>query len=638
MPVSVAREIVDRTPEHLRSAWSRNPGGIEVELTKHHHFLPFSTKEAAQKMARLLRAEGVKAEVKKIGGEWGVDHTHANPFYGEDLDLETSMAPAWMYYDSKEARDQAARLYEGQGKKIIREHSLFGYRQAGGKRWRLRAASHMGNPSKAFGGSVHEQLVSAATQYDMKEEAKAAKRRAAGKQGYHNIYTLPQYLNRISEVEADIAAGAPVRKAVTAAFTGRLQDAMLKAVGEPKGTLDEVRGTGSWAYSPASKQNGNPGSFYQRTIYSDTRHEIGEVVNNSVFGPVQITARRETNDPEKRKYEYDIETVTSTGRKRRSTRPYGPGPGKRYRSNPDGAAEEMFESFHGEPSDETVEYVEEEHYHSHVSALGELVELKVKLVNGDKAVIGFDAGSGKETENPFWPFNSFTHSTIYHVGTGEKYKKSGSFKGYTLYQKLDTGEYLVPALDKESRFDTLKDAREFVNSWTKHQKNPKRKRISGPFSEAGKLVGGITRGATRPVDEFLGTAGKVGGYLDSQIGRALNPDHKDTGPVLLCSSEDGQQLHLVGGDQSLDIEALDITGDMASKESIVIGDITNITYHTRKNFDGKPEEFDYTHKAGEITGDLPTLRYDRINRQLFIDGGAYKIEKPKGETSPGIEN
>jgi len=522
-----------------------NPGGVEVELTKHHHFLPFSTKKAAQTMARLLCAEGVKATVKKIGGEWGVDHTHANPFYGEDLDLETSMAPAWMYYDSKEARDQAARLYEGRGQKIVKEHSLFGYRQAGGKRWRLRAATHMGNPFKP---TIYEALVSK--------------------------------LGRIPT------------------------NAELKA---------EVERIKREAYEEAATKG-------------KLRHQ---------------------------------------------------------RKNPDGAAEEMFESFHGEPSDETLEYVEEEHYHSHVSALGELVELKVKLVSGDKAVIGFDAGSGEEQSNPFWPFNSFTKTTIYHVGTGEKYKKSGSFKGYTLYQKIDTGEFLVPALDKESRFDTLKDAREFVNSWTKHQKNPKRRRgTTGPFHEAGKLVGGITHGATRPVDEFLGTAGKVGGYLDSQIGRALNPereykteasfkkalakattdgtlvhwygtdhgwvvvtkklaktnpDHSDTGPAYLTTNEAGTQLFIVGGDQSLDLAGLGITGDEAEKEMVYIGHVTHVTYHTTKIFDGKTEEFDYQHRMGESGGEEPILNYDRINKQLILSGGTYRIEKPLFGTSPGIE-
>jgi hypothetical protein len=653
---------------------------------------------------------------------------HENPSYGMDLDLETSMAPAWMYYETKEARDQAARVWEGQGKKIIREQSFFGYKQAGGKKYRLRAADHRGNPSQQryllFGLSLQDG-------------------------GVDESGTVRGSVVRVNH-------GLPVevlrKSGHRLLVKGNLSGKSLYGWVDDSNVATKSKYHSTHGADPETMYN--PGDFYQRTMHDNDYHEIGEHVTSSVYGPVQITARRETNDPEKYKYEYDITPVTKRGRTRRSMRPYGPGPGKRYRGNPAGDSEEMFESFHGEPSDETVEYTEEEHYHGNLAALGELVELKVKLVNGDKAVIGFDAGSGEQADNPFWPFNSFTKTTIYHVGTGEKYKKSGSFKGYTLYQKLDTGEFLVPALDKDSRFDTLKDAKAFINSWTKHQKNPAtldehaakelelyvendadlyrqqytpinknlitkmargvynhtlavkafgylmesgakkyakeysegkdwhqifspatRKHVAelftnhfeteaklgnydsllpkkyqkknprgkrghgGPFREAGKLVGSITSGASRPMDEFIGAAGKVGGYLDDQIGRALNPNHPDTGPTLLCSNKDGTQLFFKGGDQSLDLNALNITGPEAQKELIHVGQVTHITYHTRKLFGKKPEEFDYVHKFSEDShGPLPVLNYDRINKQLQLSGGMYKIEKPLLGTSPGIED
>ena len=75
MPVSVAREIVDRTPAKLRSEYSKytNSGGVEVELTKHHHFLPFSTKKAAETMKRMCflmrtRNRGCEADCGSQGG------------------------------------------------------------------------------------------------------------------------------------------------------------------------------------------------------------------------------------------------------------------------------------------------------------------------------------------------------------------------------------------------------------------------------------------------------------------------------------------------------------------------------------------------------------------------------------------
>ena len=56
------------------------------------------------------------------------------------------MAPAWMYYDSKQERDTAARMYEGRGKQVVLGHSMFGFKEGSGKKWRLRGVDHRGNP------------------------------------------------------------------------------------------------------------------------------------------------------------------------------------------------------------------------------------------------------------------------------------------------------------------------------------------------------------------------------------------------------------------------------------------------------------------------------------------------------------
>ena len=58
--------------------------------------------------------------------------------------------------------------------------------------------------------------------------------------------------------------------------------------------------------------------------------------------------------------------------------------------NPQSSSDDMYASFHGEPSDETLEIDEEEHYHSHLASLGELVEIKVKLHVGENAGIESD--------------------------------------------------------------------------------------------------------------------------------------------------------------------------------------------------------------------------------------------------------
>ena len=755
MPVSVAREIVDRTPAHLRSEYSRyteNPGGVEVELTKHHHFLPFSTKKAAETMKRLLVAEGVKAEVKRVHGEWGVDHTHANPFYGTDLDLETTMAPAWVYYDSKAARDQAARLYEGRGKKVVLGHSIFGFSEGGGKKWRLRGVDHRGNPVKGPKLPIYSVSISQAKNIPSpsrgfvglgnarKEAAKIGSKFIAqvkDSQLKHVLYMAPSSSFSLDDLNALVRLpGGGFRSHENPnnpATKGH------RAVREFFGTDDIdiiFNASPERAMRELSQRTGKGHGVEHIDASEFTKKAPGLA---SIRGIDYVNM----GDPYITTLIHDGKNFV-IGKWGDWVEKYQ----KSQRQNPQPAADDMYASFHGEESDETIEIEGEEHYHSHLAALGELVELKVKLVVGGTAVIGFESDGGEETENPsdevkrikaeirdtkkemkergirrisfmnagltrdesnynarlfklktdleraekgsvqnpFWPFNSFTHSTIYHVGTGEKYKKSGSYKGYTLYQKLDTGEFLVPALDKESRFDTKKDVTQFVDSWVKHQKNPKH---GGPFHEAGKLLGKGTRAAQKPMDQFLGAAGKVGGYLDDELGRAINPQYMDfadretaikhrddlerlghktslrrapgggyelaytampikknpgpssqsTGPVYLTSNEDGTQLFIVGGDQSLDLPGLGITGPAADKELVTIGNVTNIVYHAHKIFDGKREEYDYTHKLSEDThGPLPVLIYDRINQQLKLSGGEYKIERPLVGTSPGIEN
>ena len=68
--------------------------------------------------------------------------------------------------------------------------------------------------------------------------------------------------------------------------------------------------------------------------------------------------------------------------------------------------------------------------------------------------------------------------------------------------------------------------------------------------------------------------GLIGGNMNR------NPNGDSVGPntTLLSSNEDGTQLYLVGGDQSLDLDDLDITGHMATKELITIGDVVKLYY------------------------------------------------------------
>ena len=130
----------------------------------------------------------------------------------------------------------------------------------------------------------------------------------------------------------------------------------------------------------------------------------------------------------------------------------------------------------------------------------------------------------------------------------------------------------------------------------------------------------------------------------NEMRRKKNPSDRNTGPAYLTSNEDGTQVFITGGDQSLDLPGLGITGHQAEKELVTIGQVTNVVYHAHKIFDGKREEYDYTHKLSEDSiktkqgkkGLLPILIYDRLNKSLKLSGGVYHIPRPCAGTSQGI--
>jgi hypothetical protein len=126
----------------------------------------------------------------------------------------------------------------------------------------------------------------------------------------------------------------------------------------------------------------------------------------------------------------------------------------------------------------------------------------------------------------------------------------------------------------------------------------------------------------------------------------------DTDIPYLASSEDGRQLYIEGGDQSVDLAAFQMDGDNWVKDRMVLGQFSepepgathtnkkrywNIAYQTRKEFD-KFEDVIYQHDLGEDTRDRPYLEYEPRNKKLYVAGGRYYIKQPMMGTSPGIEN
>ncbi len=97
---------------------------------------------------------------------------------------------------------------------------------------------------------------------------------------------------------------------------------------------------------------------------------------------------------------------------------------------------------------------------------------------------------------------------------------------------------------------------------------------------------------------------------------------------ILSSSEDGRQLYIVGGDQKLDLQAIEMDGSEWRRDLMQIGEILEVTYLTEKKFH-RFEPCNYFHRLGEETGVKPTLLYDTRNERMMIAGGQYHV-KPEG--------
>lgn len=90
--------------------------------------------------------------------------------------------------------------------------------------------------------TIKSGLIHAVTRYDEKESKKKS----------YNPHALGIYFERVDEVISDIEAGADVRAAVVAGFSGRLADACLRQLGLAITTREEAFGSG--IYKPVAKK------------------------------------------------------------------------------------------------------------------------------------------------------------------------------------------------------------------------------------------------------------------------------------------------------------------------------------------------------------------------------------------------
>lgn len=171
----------------------------------------------------------------------------------------------------------------------------------------------------------------------------------------------------------------------------------------------------------------------------------------------------------------------------------------------------------------------------------------------------------------------------------------------------------------------------------KKKKNRRRNQEGGSIEEAARQFESFHGKAPGKVREYdlsmrypehfaeLGELKELRIYLDE-----MNPEFviKGFGGTQLVSTPDGSNLYLIGGDQSIDMAAMGIASD---KDLVELGPCVYISYFTVKGFhDFEPTT--YWHEFGEEDDIYPVLAYDRLNKNLFLLGGNYRV-RPEGITN-----
>lgn len=267
-----------------------------------------------------------------------------------------------------------------------------------------------------------------------------------------------------------------------------------------------------------------------------------------------------------------------------------------------------------------------------------------------------------------------------------KQPKAVSFLGYRIEPK---GDGWVTSLDRESEFDTLADAKAFLKSWNKAGKpNPG----TGKFArcvEAVKAKGGVydpkavcaakhrkkaargnpAAGAIDVYEQFHGHPPKelvtvatdvhyhshlagLGTLKYFVVDGIDGEQHRieGFGKAILCSNELpeierirgnlGNQLFVVGGDQSFNLEEFGIT---SPHEMETLGEIVEIGYFTTKDHlgdeGGKAIYFHHFGEEGTVRkqqgrdvydgGAPPDLIYRLRDQRFEISSGSYTIT-PEG--------
>jgi hypothetical protein len=391
------------------------------------------------------------------------------------------------------------------------------------------------------------------------------------------------------------------------------------------------------------------------------------------------------------------------------------------KSNPADDAAAMYESFHGTPSTGELVIEDKVHYHGNLAELGVLCGLKVRVVTGYDVTLQFGGGLNAQVGNPAkYRVSVFSKGTGFYGEGSKVFTSRGAARRY--FKDIAQEGYKVALVSDDSKIEhvsgmTVKEAKVYA---VPGQRLNKGKAGPGPLTKAYRFSTGIVPGLLEGADSALGrvvnptpeveSAYRAAMLADESFHRAVeqewgkkragdmryrskeftpqikalakrkqeadeayrvavarmrhgnrrgNPDG-DTGPVILCSNEAGNQLYFRGGDQALDLASIKMAD--FERDHMVIGEVWGLAYATKKEFD-KFQEIEYVHilglekfhqrmaKSADLwedalppkdeafgCGNLPVLNYDTLNKSLSVAGGVYKNDKPWSGVSPGIEN
>ena len=123
---------------------------------------------------------------------------------------------------------------------------------------------------------------------------------------------------------------------------------------------------------------------------------------------------------------------------------------------------------------------------------------------------------------------------------------------------------------------------------------------------------------------------RFGDHAKNQWGKELKWTSSDDAPDLAAERK-GEQLFLVGGNQTVDVAAIPWKPTKFRGAMLCLGFAYRVEYFTQKKFDNY-QPVTYYHELGEETGKRPKLVYDPRKRRLHFVYGEYVVK------SEGIVN